>query len=1005
MAGVTSTSRSSRAAVWVTVLLLAGLIAMPAAANAMLLAPAQPAAVCVKETKRLKSFKRGMKPATKRFFKTHAAKQARTRFLKRQRRKLAALKRARSRCLDRQGGGGPPSQAPGGPGPGAGGPGPGGPGPPSEPLARDAIVDVAKAEAVVEPGEVSTEDGVEYVRTQIELELEDGATAAELAALLAQLDGEVVSSLEGVPILTVRIPDPGSLDALRALVAGLAGEPGLAHADLLTLPVTTELPDNVQASDVSPVRPQLASFASGAWNAREALTGVTPPGFLIADFFGDGAPGGEVAATVTASDFVTGNPHAHGYTVLGLAAAAFESGATAQLQADQATGMWAGPALPLRAVDLRRSLAGSALQDRILQVVRQMPGDVVLNTSFADGCAAGPTGCAASAIERDARQWISRVRLSDLEQRFLHVSAAGNIYPHLPNDTAATLGSAFNAAARRPLPGGLNNLRNTLVVENTTSSAPSAGVPVRPVCLTSTSKTGGQISAVGNDIHSLGAPGTGRLLTNGGTSSAAPQVAGAAAMLWALDPNATPEQLIARMTATARAVDVDSAADSRCGTTTPAPGLDFYAAVLATDSAVRSPAREAVLDADADGDFDAQDIAAFRDAFVASTQDGTVDLDYGRHDLNGDGYTGGGRARMDLDASQPVGWTFSRRRDVLGLEIGHDETDVRDLDVLCHEAHGPLYEGDPAARDTFAEQYCLPPVEIVVDPAFPSTVQPGVATSLRIVARRTDLTDPTVRQQPGVRLEYAVTGGNVGAVTGVTGQDGAFSTTATLVPPAEELEIEVIARAGEGGPELDRLTVVANRPASGQVSITSVRSNATAVTTACVGECTEDREEQVLETFGPFSGSAGASSSKSGSGIFEGHSSSASANASQESQINAIAAAPEIVASGSASGSGQETSQGSASYSGQAGAAMRFRVLSGTVQWSAQGSSSGTGTIFFIFRHGAGGGFAAFVQNQNVDTSGTLGPGDYEMAAGSSCTADTPSSCTSSYSINFDIDP
>ena len=112
----------------------------------------------------------------------------------------------------------------------------------------------------------------------------------------------------------------------------------------------------------------------------------------------------------------------------------------------------------------------------------------------------------------------------------------------------------------------------------------------------------------------------------------------------------------------------------------------------------------------------------------------------------------------------------------------------------------------------------MPPVEIVVDPAFPSSVQAGVATNLRVLARRTDLTDATVRQQPGVRLEYTVTGGNVGAVTGVTGQDGAFSTTATLVSPANELEIEIIARAGAGGPELDRLTVMATRAGLGNIT-------------------------------------------------------------------------------------------------------------------------------------------------------------------------------------------
>ena len=43
-------------------------------------------------------------------------------------------------------------------------------------------------------------------------------------------------------MITVRIPDPGSLERAAALAAGLAGEPALASADIATVPVTTELP-------------------------------------------------------------------------------------------------------------------------------------------------------------------------------------------------------------------------------------------------------------------------------------------------------------------------------------------------------------------------------------------------------------------------------------------------------------------------------------------------------------------------------------------------------------------------------------------------------------------------------------------------------------------------------------------------------------------------------------------------------------------------------------------
>ena len=153
----------------------------------------------------------------------------------------------------------------------------------------------------------------------------------------------------------------------------------------------------------------------------------------------------------TAADFVTTNPNAHGYTVLGLLAGTFNPGASANLSVDQVTGTWPGPDLPLRVVDLRNSIAGSTMEDRLLLMLDELPGDVVVSTSLAAGCA--PTGCTALGIQTDARQWITRVRGSGLESRFLHVVAAGNIYPNLPNDTAAALGSPFIAAAKTPIPG------------------------------------------------------------------------------------------------------------------------------------------------------------------------------------------------------------------------------------------------------------------------------------------------------------------------------------------------------------------------------------------------------------------------------------------------------------------------------------------------------------------------------------------------------------------------
>ena len=169
---------------------------------------------------------------------------------------------------------------------------------------------------------------------------------------------------------------------------------------------------------------------------------------VVTDYWGDGPPGPEMAVQETASDFATGNPQSHGYTILGLLAGTFDPSGVANLDADRVTGTWPGPDLPMRAVDLRFTIGSSTLEDRLLLMIQALPGDVVVSTSLAAGCA--PTRCTQAEIERDAVQWITRVRASALESRFVHVVAAGNIYPAHPTDTAAVLGS--HSSTRRACP-------------------------------------------------------------------------------------------------------------------------------------------------------------------------------------------------------------------------------------------------------------------------------------------------------------------------------------------------------------------------------------------------------------------------------------------------------------------------------------------------------------------------------------------------------------------------
>jgi hypothetical protein len=959
----------ARPVVLLSVCALAGLVALPAAA------PARPAdavagATCTKEAKRLKTFQRGMKAAKRRFFRKHRSAKARKRFVARQQRTLAARKRALRRCRAAVV---PPAPAPPAPVPAPPVPDPGpGPSPAPEPPARDFIEDVVSAAARFTPAEVSTESGVEYVRTQLELELAPGATKAAMDALLSRLGAQVVSSLDGVGLLTVRIPDPGSLSAARALVAGLTPEPVLTSAQLATVPVTTELPETITPADAGLLRPQLASRAAGAWNARGGLAGRTPPTLVMTDYFGDGPPGPEVAVGEVAADFATGNLMPHGYTVLGMAAGTFEP-AGGNLAVDQVTGLWGGPDLPLRVVDLRTSIAGSTMEDRLLQLVQGLTGDVVVSTSLAAGCA--PAGCTAEQIRTDALQWIQRVRGAGLEGRILHVVAAGNIYANLPSDSDARFGSPFIAAAKTPLPG-VANLTNTIVVENTTASDPASG-PIRPVCLTSSSKRGGDVSAVGTDIKSLGAPGVARSLTDGGTSNAAPQVAGAAAALWALAPALTPDQVAARLRQSARPVTVSAAGDARCDAAAqPAPALDAYAAVLAADAGSTLPARAAVLDADDTGQtpgvirFDEDDLTAFGDALTA----GAGAVDYGRSDLNGDGRTGGTSTdRVDLDPAAAPQWGLVQRT-VAGLPLTFDERALTDVDVLCHAAHGPLYQGDVALRDAFTEERCTPPVSIQA--VHPAQIKSGETLTLAVRATRTD----RGTAQAGVTIDLDVTGGTATPPGGdVTDQNGDFTARTTIANGEPQLKIVVTARVGDR--ILDEETVIATRPPSATVVRTFNLGSATAFAGA-FGSGQGDNEKS-LPGATSFTGSAEMTDAE------EGDTAAGSGTVSfVESYAGDQLLGAEVDISGSGTAAGQMAQgEGGGAYT------LKFTVGTGGIAYSVTGSVSANGTDplsctsarghSYLFRQTQPSGIVydtcAPRDPSQIASSGTLAAGSYEF--------------------------
>jgi hypothetical protein len=582
-------------------------------------------------------------------------------------------------------------------------------------------------------------------------------------------------------------------------------------ADTTMLPEPDALPDTVNASGLGYVRHQLAVGAHAAWNARFALVGSVGPTLVVGDYFGAGPPGDFFDVLAIDGDFASGSPREHGYHVLGIATGAFMP-VGGSVPADAVTGIFPYP-IRLAVADMRSGLSGAALADRMLELIEDAPGKAVLNTSlggwFCDTPARAAANCTVEHATEEAVLWIERVRGTNpanpafnLEDKFLHATAASNVEPPPIGALGAVVSSEWNAAALLsplvdPNTGAVvPNLHNTLVVENFSSTESE---PFRPDCISAGSEQGGNIAAIGSpSVHSFISPtATG---TRAGTSMATPQVAGLGAFVWSLAPSLSPPQLVALLRRTAES-------KPGCGN-----GLviDAYAAVLAADEGnPAAPVRKAILDAakgpgleGSDRSFNELDVELFLEKFAAGDLFGGA-LEYGRFDLNGDARTGGDeRAALDLDVSGSTGIVTQV---IENGTVEFDETALTDIEILCYYAYSGLYTPvDPQRRQQLLGlDRCLP---IDLDVTFPSTISSGGSAALSVQATRRDL---SVGQR-GVHLELAATGGTVDHQHGVTDALGLFQTNARLAAGSTQITIEIVAHAGAGGPEIARRTVQAS---------------------------------------------------------------------------------------------------------------------------------------------------------------------------------------------------
>ncbi len=593
-----------------------------------------------------------------------------------------------------------------------------------------------------------------YHRGEIEIGFVVTATVGQVNALLEAFEARIVDMLPDHPQVIVRVPDPGSLQGLRSLAAAIEEDAIVEFvllSELVEAPDTgpnTALADATRAASAAVGRlvlpgeigtrlervdHQLAVRAHAAWHARSAVVGHDDrPWLVVPDFYGDGRPDlTYYDATFASAEFATGDPHSHGYHVLGIMIGTFDHAFTGvtpedeEQDNDDVTGV-VPAGLRVRIVDLRdvnttpRNMNRTI--SRIEHILSQNPGaNIVVNTSLGNR----------SSSSTYARSWTRKVRgWSDadtvgagLEHRFLHFTAAGNVerdddgniidtWPAVDSSTwtYAALGD-MSATVGRDYP----NLTNIFVVENRRSTEHGAGGsrPL-PSCAAEGSIMGGNLSAIGtdvysfattvdrdNDVHDVSTPSE-----KSGTSMASPQAAGVAALVWSLAPDLSVPDLFDLISQTA--LDDPGGGGSDCNSAAPQPVVDAYAAVLAAGGV---DAWRAVLDVNADGVFDEDDIELYLAAFAGQGSE----LAYDRFDLTGDGRSGSQARteRLDLTGDGQFGTV---NRSIAGRTITYDQSALSDHDVLCYHAYTSTYQGSTAPRDELLNELCAGVAVRVVNP-------------------------------------------------------------------------------------------------------------------------------------------------------------------------------------------------------------------------------------------------------------------------------------------------
>lgn len=688
-------------------------------------------------------------------------------------------------------------------------------------LVRTAIMDVDTGDTYTQSEISVSAYGEEIIRTKLQIVFAPDATVSDANGLLNDLDANITTSISGLEAVVVRIPDPGSLDALDAIVTGIESRPFVWFAARSILPATSELPDNIPPvhDPAVRIRHHLAIGAAGAWNARLAVRDF--PRVIVVDFFGNGPPNDQLEyeyVGTAATDFNTGALDSHGYHVAGIIAGAFGGDESAR---GHVTGMMP-EAIRLSVVDLTKADPLDTLNRLLLQLKAVEGETAIVNTSLGWKCRTDVTCIPLESVRSRSAWWIQSVRQLGLEDRFLHLTSAGNIMSDVPTANQARYNwQPCAASLMHDLVDRDGNvlapLTNTLVIENVVAKPdfPYDG----PRCMNKGSFRGGHLGGIGTNVWSFTNAGSASS-NKTGTSMAAPQVAGLAAYMLSIRPELTPQDLAAILRQTAVPVPLLEAPD--CSDwATPAPLIQAYAALLALDRPGQGPegmpVRLAILDIDGSGYFTESDIEAFTTAFETAQ----VGVGFGRQDLNNDGRSGLGESRsfdLDIDGLHAARGVTA---DIMGQTHSFNESDISDIEILCYYAYSSLFTGTDAARDALLEPYqqlgqCGEPAEFTINASFPRVVEPGVPEPFVVTA-----VDAGGQPAEGLFVEIDVNGGTVSTGSGSTDGNGRFQTLATLASGGSSITVTATVRDTPAGEIIDVVSRTAT--ASGAENVRLMR--------------------------------------------------------------------------------------------------------------------------------------------------------------------------------------